>query len=298
MAKWPRQPRDGGLANLARTSPLANNRYNVQLRDSSGNWHTAFYMVGSGQSTGLVRAETVVQRLNDIFDNYPGADLDFITPGYVNGYYVVLWSGTQWFQNGDYFDTLEGGGRTYENLYSGCHNTGSGYKYASRNNVHIIATITDDDVEEYGVPAWELALDWANGIRDYVNGWNCTQDATGGSLYGNGKILRLPKPTKSYTGSSFSKLASFYGNGEPQPNYATAAGIFHTCDLTIAIPGDEDWDMNMWIRLSYGTGSNRKSVVVRTADSNPNYNRIDMTSGGTAYALNCYGLYNVTVERP
>lgn len=45
---------------------------------------------------------TAVSRLNSIFDDYPGTDLDFITPSYTDGMYVVIWFGVVWFNDSSF----------------------------------------------------------------------------------------------------------------------------------------------------------------------------------------------------
>lgn len=64
-------------------------------------------------------------------------------------------------------------------MYRGCEIAKvSAYAHRARPSNFVIATVTDADVLAYGKPAWEAALEWANGIRRNVNGWNCAKDAT------------------------------------------------------------------------------------------------------------------------
>ena len=114
---WPRHPRAGCSANSARATTISG-KYWVQLRNTSNAY------VNAMQVTTLKRAQDIAKRLNDLFANYPGADLDFITPSWENGCYVVAWSGTRATQNGSIYDTIgtkNDTGIVYENLYSGCY---------------------------------------------------------------------------------------------------------------------------------------------------------------------------------
>jgi rare lipoprotein A len=289
MAQWPRQPRSGNSENRASVLRVGT-KYYIQLKNSSGSYENAFYL------KDYTRATIIRDRLNSLFDDNPGADLDFITPSWENGCYVVVWSGVKWFQDLDvYTDTLSQG-RTYENLYAGCYSDYKSYAYRSRSNVVLLATITNDDTDEYSVGAWELALTWANSIRKIVNGWNCTKDSSKESSLSSTvrTIPNLIVPTSSYTGNK-TVDSSYYGAGEAQPNFYTANGdIFHCCDLTVARPKGTTWlKMNQWVKISYGN----KSVVARVTDS-CGTDKLDLSSGGVAYALECYGGETVTCSAP
>ncbi len=285
MAEWPRQPRLGCMGNQARRNSVGNQHW-IQLRNCSGSWVNAFYVTTSS------RADIISSRLNSIFQNYPGADLDFITPSWENGSYVVVWSQVVWFQNQSHSTVNGGGGRTYENLYAGCVSSLYSYPYRSRTNVHIIATVTNDDIQAYGANPWEMALQWANSIRSPMNGWNCTKDAVNTTLYCNGQICQLTTPTSSYSDSSLQLTATYYGAGETLPSFFTGNyNVFHTCDLTVARPANRTWPYNSWIRVT----ANNVSVVARVIDVS-DINSIDLSSGGVAYAL---GYPNqVTVSAP
>lgn len=268
MAEWPRQPRSGNPENEAEVASRTT-RFYVRLKNTSDEFTSAFYV------SSQARAEEIVDNLNEIFA-IPGADLDFITPGYKNGAYVVLWSGTKWFQDQSYADTTNAG-KTYENLYAGCvkynSEAGENYKYYKASNSKVIATITSSDAANYDMDEWELALEWANAIRNIVNGWNCSKDSTG-DLVHNGKINRLAVPDTSYTGNR-SITATYYGAGERQPAFTTANNdIFHTCDLTVARPkGTTYLSIDSWVKVTY----NGKSIVARVTD----------TCGTSALDLSC-----------
>ena len=290
MAQWPRQPRSGNYSNHARKQ-LISGKYYIQLRNADGSeYQNAFYVNSAS------RADTIVSRLNSIFDVYPGADLDFITPSYMDGVYVVIWPGVVWFNDSSFSTYTTGDGTTYENIYAGCYTNYNSYTYRSKSNVKLIATVTNDDITAYGTDPWKIALTWANGIRNPINGWNCTKDSTGGNLISGGTIPQLKVPTANYTGTSITRTATFYGSGETQPHFTTANNdIFHTCDLTVAVPSDltSTLALNRWVKITYGT----KSVVARTADI-CGTTSIDLTAGGVAYALNCYGGGSVQISSP
>ena len=171
---WPRHPRAGYSANSARATTISG-KYWVQLRNTSNAY------VNAMQVTTLKRAQDIAKRLNDLFANYPGADLDFITPSWENGCYVVAWSGTRAAKDGSIYDTIgskNDKGIVYENLYSGCSSDHDDYPYRSRSNMELIASVTDADADLLGLPHWKIALQWANGIRSPINGWNCIKNST------------------------------------------------------------------------------------------------------------------------
>jgi len=290
---WPRQPRSGELANRAEGVTL-NGEYWVRVRNTSGTYVSAI------QVTTLNRAKTIAERLNEVFAE-PGADLDFITPGWENGSYVVLWSGTKAAQNGSIYDNF--GSRSnlqtaYENLYCGCYSASNNYTYRSRSYVKVIATVTDADVQLSRLNPWALALQWANAIRNPVNGWNCAKNCTEEQRYKEAVGLTIPQlkvPTKSYKGNT-SVIGTFYGDGELQPNLTTSNNdFFHCCDLTVARPTGmfSTLDLNTWIKITYGN----KSVVARVTDD-CGENTLDLSSGGVAYALNFFGKESVTISAP
>lgn len=280
MAEWPRQPRANLYSNLAQR-----NISTVQLRDSSGAWNNAFVAYDTA------RADTIVATLNSIFA-IPGADLDFITPGFDNGNYVVLWSGVTWDNSLSVSTTTGNGSKTYEQLYKGS---------TSRSDIKIICTISDYDCIAEEKKPWEIAFNRANAIRNIVNGWNCTKDATlpqGQTLYSNGTIPQLSAIAGKYAGPVTSLTATIFGKGETLPSFYTGnTNIFHTCDLVIARPkakaSDSNWAYNKWIQISRGT----TSVMARIVDQSGGDN-IDLSIGGVAYALNMSGTQTVTVSPP
>lgn len=289
---WPRQPRSGEPANRAEGVTLSG-KYWVRIKNTSGSYVSAI------QVTTLARAQTIASRLNEVFAE-PGADLDFITPGWENGSYVVLWSGTKAAQNGSIYTNFGNGGTqtAYENLYCGCYSDSHSYAYRSRSYVKVIATVTDADVQLSRLNPWALALQWANAIRNPVNGWNCAKNCTQEETYKQAVGLTIPQlkvPTKSYTGNK-QVIGTFYGDGELQPNLTTSNNdFFHCCDLTVARPTSMKsvLALNTWIKVTYGS----KSVVARVTDD-CGMDILDLSSGGVAYALNCYGRESVTISAP
>lgn len=286
-----RQPRSGTRQNNARYLK-SGTRYNIQLLDlavTTTSYRTAFSV------EDLTRAQTICDRLNEIFKN-SRADLDFITPGYANGCYVVLWSGTTWLGK-DVFTQETEVGNTYEDLYRGCklpwYDESGAHYYKYRNgSPTIIATVTDTDVTYNKKSAWEIAFDWANSIRSVVNGWNCSEDATFPLIF-EGKIYKLQPLTGSYD-SSRSVSATYYGAGEMQPSARTANNdIFHTLDLTVAIPKGNapGLELNTWVKVTYG----KISVVARVADT-CGTTKLDLSTG----LANALGFKDgtVTISKP
>lgn len=262
------------------------------MRNTSGTYVEAFKV------STLDRANTIRDRLNELFNKNPGADLDFITPSYENGSYVVAWSGVQWFEALNVSTVTAKGGTTYENLYASCYLTNKDYKYASRaDNFKVLATVTDADVSLYGKPAWEVALTWANAIRNPINGWNCIKNSTDPEYYGNLPltIAQLKTPTGSISGTR-TVGCTIYGIGEMLPSFTTGnTDIFHTCDLTIAQAKDQSLGTNKWVKLTY----NGLSVVARVTDTSDLTTNIDLSSG-VAYALGIKGSVTsgITISPP
>lgn len=226
-----RQPREGTRSNHAK-AVLSGSRYNIQLLDLSVQTET-YKTVFSVESRD--RANTICTRLNSIFSNSK-ADLDFITPGYSNGYYVILWSGTTWLGSKTYTETMENG-ITHEDLYRGCklpyyiEGSNEPQYYPYRNNTATnIVTITDADVSSTGLKKWEIALEWANNIRNIVNGWNCSKTGTvpldkAVPIHHEGRIYKLAKMKGSYSGNRVVS-ATYYGAGERQPKLQLLIMIF------------------------------------------------------------------------
>jgi hypothetical protein len=268
------------------------------VKDTSGTWNNAIRV------TTLARATTIADRLNNDVFSESEADLDFITPSYdpSTSQYTVVWSGVKW--SNSYSTSVSNGYTTKERLYTGCDiawsntsGTQDNSAYKSKSFVKIIGTVTAADITQLSKPAWEIAFMWANKIREYVNGWNCTKDATGGApLIASGYIPQLAGTNQNYSGDVATFTGTYYGVGETQPNFTTANNnIFHTCDLVVARPSNVStsvWALNKWIKLTY----NNKSVVARIVDE-CNVNTVDLSGGGAAYALG-FVSGNITVSAP
>lgn len=284
VGTWPRQPRAGEVTNQARVSKVGTKNY-VQVKGTSGAWVNVLY------TTDATRANTIRDRLNAIFA-IPGADLEFITPSYHNGMYVVCWPHVVWDRNGNTYTDTTNHGRTYEQLYKGCAISYSGNSgFRNRLSDFVIASVTAADTEAYGKEPWEIILEWANNIRWNVNGWNCAKDATNEDRafndLGTLKIPKLIVPNKTFSGS-YTKQNTIYGLGEKQPGFGTGNGdFFHCCDLTIARPKNSGWPYNSWVKITY----NGKSVVARVTDQSNIDTAADL-SAGTAYALGITGSWN------
>lgn len=269
-----RQPRSGTRQNNARYLK-SGTRYNIQLLDlavATTSYRTAFSVETAD------RAQTICNRLNEIFKNNK-ADLDFITPGYSKGSYVVLWSGTTWLGKKEFTEVTEAG-NTYEDLYRGCKlpwydESGAHYYEYCDYEPSNIATVTDSDIAYNKKSAWEIAFDWANSIRSIVNGWNCSEGATFPLIF-EGKIYKLQPVIGTYN-SSRSVSATYYGAGETQPSATTANNdIFHTLDLTVAIPKGNapKLELNTWVKVTYG----KVSVVARVTDQ-CGTSKLDLSTG-------------------
>lgn len=296
-----RQPRVGMGVNEARMIYNASKTiWEVQLRNYArdGSFTTALSFDSEW------RAEQITARLNKIFEDHT-ADLDFITPSFSDGTYKVIWSGTTWLGKNVFTEKTLEYGETYEDLYRGCKlpMVGGGYYKYSQEEPILIATVTTDDVLLYNnMSPWELAFQWANAIRSCVNGWNCSKYAAliypetkKPYLIHNGYIFVLEPVIGKYTSRRVLE-ASYYGVGEEQPGVQTANGdIFHTLDLTVAVPAslyNAGLVYNMWVMVTY----NGKSVVARVTDR-CGMERLDL-SAGLAIALGFPGTGTVTISAP
>jgi hypothetical protein len=281
----PRQPRSGCASNFARTRYIPQvGLYYVEVGSTCGG-SSAFV----AQMTNGDRASQMATRLSNIFARQR-ADLDFITPGFGSDAFAtnqraVIWPEVTWCPDCScHTDTTDG--RTYEEVYTG---------WNDKTMVTTILTITSDDVNLYGLPRYKVALQWANNIRQYVNGWNCTKSPDSPNpptLYGNGFILQLKVPTGNAS-SSGTASGTRYGTGETLPNFTTRNGnIFHTNDLTIAVPSSLSTLDDKWVRIGYGG----KSVVCRATDRSGG--PIDLSAGGVAAFLGFPGSGTVSYGPP
>lgn len=238
------------------------------------------------------RADYMRDRLNDVFAQ-SDADLDFITLGIGSDSWrsnarAVIWSEVKWCGNNPAGGTAchtdsRDDGRTWEVLEKG---------WDDKSKVTTILTITDDDVTVYGLEKWEIALRWANNIRFAVNGWNCSKSQQSNTLVGQGFINQLLVPSGNYHQSG-SHSATRYGTGEQLPHWAVSSGeIFHTNDLTIAVPSGLSGMDGKWVRISYGSNS----VVVRATDRSGG--PIDLSAGGAADYLGFPGSGSVDYGPP
>jgi hypothetical protein len=286
----PRQPRSGCASNFAESRYVRQTGlYDVTVGSTCSGASAVVARMRNGD-----RARQLVARLNDIFGR-PRADLDFITPGigsdpFASNQYAVIWSQVTWYPDcSQYTDTTDG--RTYELVYTG---------YNDKSKVTTLITIVQADVDLYGKPRWRIALDWANNIRNYVNGWNCTKSPDSPNpptLQCNGFICPLKVPTGNATSSGTAR-ATHYGGGESflLPNFAMSNGdIFHTNDLTIAVHSSLSSLDNRWVRISYGG----KSVVARVTDRGGSSDKpIDLSRGGVSHYLGFPGSGTVSYGPP
>jgi|GEM_PF-2545786 len=273
----PRQPRSGCASNFARSRYVpSTGLYEVTVGSTCSGASAVVARMTNGD-----RAGQLATRLNDVFGK-PRAYLDFITPGigsdaFATDQYAVIWSQVTWCPDCSCFtDTNDG--RTYELVYTG---------YNDKSKVTTLITITQADVNLYGKPRWRIALDWANNIRNYVNGWNCTKSPDSPNpptLQCSGYICPLEIPTGDAT-TSGTVVATRYGEGERLPRFTMRNGdIFHTNDLTIAVHSSLSSLDNKWVRITNPT--NGKSVVARVTDRGGSTDApIDLSAGGVGVYL-------------
>ena len=302
-----RQPRGGKPENKAQTAATEKHMAYVQLRTPAGAWKNVFEL-------NAEKASAAAAALNSIFA-IPGADLDFITPGYdpASKEYVVIWPGVRWDHHGpETTTTVEGS--TKEDLYLGGKREKAGNLYVGslvpNPGEKVIVRVAQSDLKGHNRDPWVIAFKWANAIRNCVNGWNCYKDATGtykadhpmkeGFIYQLGeKYLDPNKDFPKWSGTSASIPATFFGAGEKLPYFTGAKGdeIFHTCDLTVGRPGkasSSTWPFNSWVKITYKD----RSVVARVTDICDLPDGINLSSGGVAKALGFPGSGNVSVSAP
>jgi hypothetical protein len=216
---WPRQPRDGNPTNHSRVTQVSRvGPWKVQCKQTDGTYATVATIV-----TSESRANNIRDALNEIFDNHPGADLDFIHiyKGGPNAKYKVVWP-TVTFQ------------QAHSNWTRWSYSCGSGptikaweeaYKHPDTawpdGQLREIATVTQDDIDYTGKPPWRVAFMWANNIRNAVNGWNITQDAfyppdesDNIPLFHSGTIVPFVGATDRSASSEHFNSACVYGFGE------------------------------------------------------------------------------------
>lgn len=232
------------------------------------------------------RAATVRDRLNTIF-NQSNRDLDFITSGYVDGYYALIAAnvyrgeGPTWYVH-NYCSNLEcapfldanGDRKINQNMYS--------------DQVTLLATVTPADTSSR---QWELAFQWAQNVRGAINATNALGKSVG----------RLPAASRT-TEAAGTTLASgngaYYGlptQGTSKHNPSniccttTNSGreIFHPMEPTVAMV-NSTW-RNKWVEVQYET----KRIVCRATDYSP---RAAEVSNGAAKALGYPGGGTLTVR--
>ena len=273
----PRQPRSSCASNQARKIQINDPGgilYVVQCKTCGGSWsEVATFRDGT-------QADNMVSNLNGIFaiDN---ADLDFIhIHRAADDQYRAVWSGVKWFNDHSNITELcDTSKKTYEPLYKA-------------NGITVIKNVTQADENFYGRDPWSVAYLWVKNIKAVVNGWNCSKDATNLSLIASG-FIPVPPTQTNWSRGTISKAGSHYGLGECQPNLATANGeIFHTMDFIIAVPNDETWGLNEWVKVTFNGKSARARVTDRAGRP-----KIDLSRGLSEY-LNFQGSGTITLSNP
>ncbi|MFE6075044.1 hypothetical protein ACFVQB_11265 [Paenibacillus sp. NPDC057886] len=265
------------MANTATTSQITGDIYGLYINGK--------YILGDTFS----RADAIKTRLNYIFSD-PNRDLDFITPSYANGEYVVscplVRKNTG--QVTYLYDTNSSDGwKQYPaKLYEPTNWTNSG-------GIGQTAILTAT-----GAIPWLYALTTANAIRAAVNP-NFASAANDNPL----KPLVVPSNTGINVQSVVSSSAhcAFYGH----PCQGTSAGttssscsgysdltayqnilnvsvgngeVLHPVDLTCAITSTNSWSTtyrNKFIKVT--NLSNNQSIIVRVTDTAPANKGVELT---------------------
>jgi len=248
---FPRQPREGEPDNAARVVAHTGPTYaGVECVQTDSTW------IEVAQFARPARARDMRDALNLIFTK-PGADLEFIHMTRLStGPYAVVWPSMKWVFDDSVTTTV--GGCPAGTPYTTSEDL---YRTGPRS---VIATVTSDDVDWYGLPAYKIAFMWTNNIRFAVNGWNATKDAMPSPI-ASGVVPVLPAATQ-WDFDPVTKAATYYGFGECQPNFTVANGeIFHTMDLLVAVPfstrDQPRWMRNQWVKVKFGHRSSRARLV-------------------------------------
>lgn len=276
-------------------------------------------LASSGGLTGAQRASIVADRLNNIFQDWASSnrDLDFITPSYAGGNYIITCPyvqknnsslGPTYFKvpncgyscPPDGYPTNNTGicapGSTRclpENMYNANNNTDS-----RTTTQTLIATVTNEDAALYSMARWDVAIQWANAIRAYLNG---AVDSLGRTV----RTLTYPSYASGESGKQiYQGPGTYYGTPnqgtyQSQPNnlccatVANGIDIFHPCDLTIAIRTDlYNLYHDKWVWVSYG---DKPPIVARIIDSSGPTGPADLAYCGVAVPLGFPGSGTVTV---
>lgn len=245
-------------------------------------------------------ADTITTRLNRIFGD-PDRDLDFITPSYYNGCYVVCCpkvrrnAGLTYLKNGTSKNM-----KLYENTIFADSTTNA--------NQTAILTITGSS------NPWYEALLIANNIRNYIT-------ANFNPLHGSQYIYRLAAPTNNtvtvdrtlYTNANlnfFGEICQgvvnndnyicthsyFGGTVERISGTSTANGeVFHPMDLVAAVSSsDFSAYKNKYVKVTYQS----LSIVVKIVTTMPpTANGIELSFGAwKALGFPPTGSNNVKIE--
>ena len=215
----------------------------VIVTNSAGHSSTVMTLAASGGLTGLQRAQTIRDRLNNLFAS--GANFEFITPGATTGGdYVVRH--TAWGSN-------------------------------SPTN---LATVTNEDVAYWSglgiTTRHRLSLEWANKIRDAIDRPSlCVNPDTG--ISGNLLLTGGYNGVNPVVSTWASTTASWYGY-ETAYRPTWSGECWHPYDNTCAIWAMSEADtcqnltnyvpMGVYIRVTNLTsGANYgKQVIVRVTD--------------------------------
>jgi rare lipoprotein A (peptidoglycan hydrolase) len=258
---------------------------NASYAYSNGNYNVTVNGMTVYTTSSSTTASTIAQRLNNIFSD-PNRDLDFITPSFVNGSYVVICPLVRKNQGHKtyFYDSTSNAANNYydEKLYE---NT---YWNDSRDiNQTAILTITNSS------RPWVDALQIANNIRYAVT-------PNFNTAAGKSYISRftMPSNTSSSVASVISSAAILQYYGHPcqgtQPGTTSTCGtltvqniwgaavsngeVFHPCDLTAAMTSTNSWNTtyrNKFVKVT--NLSNGQSIVVRVTDTAPANQGIELT---------------------
>ena len=249
--------------NATRVYNSTTKQYDIKVNGS-----TVYSLANSSQAT------TITARLNRIFAD-TNRDLDFITPSYINGSYVVCCPKVR--KNAGQRTYLKDGSSVAMKLYENTI-----WNDDTSNNANQTAILT---IPSSATAPWHEAMTVANKIRDYVK-------ANFNPLHGAQYIYRLQNPTNTATtvaktlytnadcnmfgeicqgvvnNDSHKCIHDYYGGVVERISGVLTANneVFHPMDLLAAMSASDYNKYNRkYVKVTYGT----KSIVVHVVTSMP-----------------------------
>lgn len=248
-------------------------------------------LVNGSLITGRTESEanTISQRLNNIFSDTK-RDLDFITPSYVNGQYVVCCPRVRRDNNEiTYLYDTSNGSSGWRNFPAKLYEPTN---WVNTNNSSQTAILT---IPTTATKPWLDAINIANRIRaavvpSYNDAANRTmrqliiptnQGTTTALISSSAHCAFYGHPCQGTRGGTTSPDCG-YGDLNAYQNILNTVShnneVLHPCDLTAAMTSTNSWNTtyrNKWIRVT--NRSNNSSIVVKVTDTAPANKGVELT---------------------